>query len=127
MIDAEAQGVRLDADAGAVLTARAPAGRRLSVGDRVSAFVRPEYIAIDAAGASGDANALSGRIDSLLFNGANSRLLVRSDAGALIEADVTLTGDTDDPRPGDAVRLGFAAERTLCFAAADVNPAASAP
>ena len=116
VLGADGQRVRFDGDAGTVLTARAPAGRRLSAGDRVSAFVRPEFI--DVGGAPGADNTLSGRIDSLLFNGANSRLLVRSDAGALIEADVTLTGGTDDPKPGEAVRLGFAAAQTLCFPAA---------
>ncbi len=115
VIDADANRVRFDGDAGTVLTARAPEGQRLSAGDRVSAFVRPEFIRVGDAGESD--NTLSGRIDSLLFNGANSRLLVRGDTGSLIEADVTLTGGTDDPKPGDAVRLGFAAEQTLCFAA----------
>ena len=114
VIEADADRVRLEDGAGTVLTARAPPGPRLSTGSRVSAFVRPEFVGVDGPD---EANALPGRIDSLLFNGASSRLLVRSEAGALVEADVTLTGGTGDPKPGDAVRLGFAAAQTLCFPA----------
>ena len=116
--EADAERVRLDADAGASLVARPPPGERLAVGSRASAFVRPEFVSVDGPEAApGMANGLSGRIDSLLFNGASSRVLVRAESGALIEADVTLTGGTDDPKPGDAVRLGFAAAQTLCFPA----------
>ena len=115
VVEADAERVRLDGDLGAELVGRAPPGPRLAVGSRASAFVRPEFVSVDGPET---ANVVPGRIDSLLFNGANSRVLVRSESGALVEADVTLTGGTDDPRPGDAVRLGFAAAQTLCFPAA---------
>ena len=44
-----------------------------------------------------------GVVDSLLFNGANSRVLVRTGTSELIEADVTLTGGSDDVQPGETV------------------------
>jgi len=100
----------------------ASAGTRTpSVGDNVQIFVRPEFITpvrmsnVSAKPTEGT-NTLQGVIDSLLFNGANSRVLVRSQAGELIEADVTVTGGADDLRPGDDVRLNWPKSQTMCFA-----------
>lgn len=80
--------------------------------------MRPEFIRAEraAGAAAADGNTLTGTVDSLLFNGANSRVLVRSDRAELIEADVTLTGGSDDLKPGEAVRLSWAAEQAKCFA-----------
>ncbi|MBB99987.1 MAG: spermidine/putrescine ABC transporter ATP-binding protein [Rhodobacteraceae bacterium] len=92
-------------------------GLRIGEGEAVEIFVRPEFIntvrAADAAAAPGD-NHMDGVVDSLLFNGANSRVLVRSQTGELIEADVTLTGD-GDLAPGEAVRLSWSAQHAMCF------------
>ena len=88
----------------------------------VSVFVRPEFIkatrANDTDEQTGGAelNQLRGTIDSLLFNGANSRVLVRARSDELIEASVTLSGGSDDPRPGEDVVLRWPVEQTLCFA-----------
>jgi spermidine/putrescine transport system ATP-binding protein len=93
------------------------------LGGGLTLYVRPEFIMTqkvspDGTGASPDAeNALTGKIDSLLFNGANSRILVRGPGKELIEADVVLTGGTDDLKPGDTVQLSWPAEQTMCFAA----------
>ncbi|MEM9107868.1 MAG: ABC transporter ATP-binding protein [Pseudomonadota bacterium] len=92
-------------------------------GGGLTLYVRPEFI--KARKSSADAgngvfeaeNTLTGRIDSLLFNGANSRILVRGPGGELIEADIVLSGGTDDPKPGDEVELSWPAEQTMCFAA----------
>ena len=54
-------------------------------------------------------------VDSLLFNGANSRVLVRGPSSELIEADVTLTG-TNDLTPGEDVRLIWSSRQAMCFA-----------
>ncbi|MEM6375800.1 MAG: ABC transporter ATP-binding protein [Pseudomonadota bacterium] len=86
-------------------------------------YVRPEFITTQksqsgtAQATSSDDNSLEGKIDSLLFNGANSRILVRGPGQELIEADIVLTGGTDDLRPGDAVQLSWPADQTMCFAA----------
>ncbi|MEL7282810.1 MAG: TOBE domain-containing protein, partial [Pseudomonadota bacterium] len=90
-------------------------------GGNLTLYVRPEFIKTRKADAQtevsdGD-NSLTGKIDSLLFNGANSRILVRGPGQELIEADIVLTGGTDDLKPGDAVHLTWPAEQTMCFAA----------
>lgn len=90
------------------------------VGDTVSAFVRPEFITAEkAAGSTKPAdpthNVISGKVDSILFNGANSRILVRDGAGELIEADVVLTGGTQDLKPKDDVMLSWSPEQTMSF------------
>jgi len=99
-------------------------GQALRAGDAVEVFVRPEFIRAERlAGVEQSAgNSLAGTVDSLLFNGANSRVLVRCDNAALIEADVTLTGGPDDLRPGEAVRLSWAPEQAKCFAAEAARP-----
>jgi spermidine/putrescine transport system ATP-binding protein len=90
-------------------------------GDSVSIFVRPEFITPQktgnkAASAKGSENSIEGTVDSILFNGANSRVLVRDKAGELIEADVVLTGGTEDLKPQQAVRLNWPASQSMCFA-----------
>ncbi|NNC27565.1 TOBE domain-containing protein, partial [Salinisphaera sp. USBA-960] len=57
-------------------------------------------------------------IDSLLFNGANSRVLVRTGSGELIESDVTVTGN-NDLKPGEDVRLIWSSRQAMCFARAE--------
>jgi len=90
------------------------------VGDTVSAFVRPEFITAEKAGGSTRPadpthNVINGKVDSILFNGANSRILVRDGAGELIEADVVLTGGTQDLKPKDDVMLSWSPEQTMSF------------
>ena len=89
-------------------------------GAPVSIFVRPEFIGAQRAGEAGppdaNSNALAGKVDSVLFNGANSRILVRGPSAELIEADVVVTGGTSDLRPGDAVQLSWAPEQAMCYA-----------
>jgi spermidine/putrescine transport system ATP-binding protein len=89
-------------------------------GDKVEIFVRPEFIrtlrTTDAAPKDTDGdNAMDGVVDSLLFNGANSRVLVRTGSGELVESDVTLTGD-NDLKPGEDVRLVWSSRQAMCFA-----------
>ena len=84
----------------------------------VKVYVRPEFIQV-RNGTDNTANSknnhLPGTIDSLLFNGANSRVLVRDKDGQLIEADITLTGSLSDPQPGDPVTLSWSPTQTMCF------------
>ncbi|MGD1877791.1 MAG: ABC transporter ATP-binding protein [Kiloniellaceae bacterium] len=112
---------RVETAAGFSLVCKTGGGQSLRRGDSVEVFVRPEFIraergdAAPAAAQTGD-DSLEGTVDSLLFNGANSRVLVRSGTGELIEADATLTGGPEDARPGDRVRLTWSADQALCFA-----------
>jgi len=97
-------------------------GETLRAGSPVELFVRPEFIHLERTAKTGGKDALSGVVDSLLFNGANSRALVRAESSDLIEADITLTGGTDDIKPGERVHLSWAPENALCFPAS--GPAA---
>jgi len=120
VLDFDGSSARLSCSAGFNAHCDLPSNRSLRVGDQASIFVRPEHIQVEtssnlAASTHDNVNALSGHIDSLLFNGSNSRVLVRDHAGELIEADITLTGGNNDPKPGDAVRLSWDSARALCF------------
>ncbi|RED52084.1 ABC transporter ATP-binding protein [Aestuariispira insulae] len=115
--------VKVQTDGGLSLVGTAAGGSLSGSGTDVEIFVRPEFITV--ARAKGDApaqvngqNHQRGVVDSLLFNGANSRVLVRSTNNQLIEADFLLTGGTDDLKPGDAVDLSWSIERSACFQAA---------
>ncbi|MEC7259537.1 MAG: ABC transporter ATP-binding protein [Pseudomonadota bacterium] len=92
----------------------------LAEGAAVSVFVRPEAISAHATrgAAAADMVVLEGTVDSLLFNGANSRLLVKLDDGTQIESSHT-TGAGAGARftPGDRVTLSWAMADALCFAA----------
>ena len=77
-------------------------------GDAVEVFVRPE--AMRVTGGDG----LSGTVDSLLFNGANSRILVRIDGGRLVE--VADAGQTAAVNEGASVTVGFDPDRARVFA-----------
>jgi spermidine/putrescine transport system ATP-binding protein len=112
-------GGRAETAQGLQIAFTAGADQAVSVGDTVQIFVRPEFIrtlrASDAM--TGDDNVLAGVVDSLLFNGANSRVLVRTGHGERVEADVTVTGQ-GDIRPGEAISLVWPARQTMCFAVA---------
>lgn len=112
--------VQITTDAGQALWCPQRAAAPLSVGQSADVFIRPEFIQAvrkgAQTGAAGQENAIEGRVDSVLFNGANSRVLVRGPSGELIEADVVVTGGTDDLRAGDDVRLDWPVAQSMCFA-----------
>ena len=89
-------------------------GRRADgsgVGDEVEVFLRPEALSIGEA--EGGTN-LTGTVDSLLFNGANSRILVKTATGQMVEvADPAQSGTLAE---GDAVTLSWLPERARVFA-----------
>ena len=83
------------------------------LGDRndVEVFIRPEAITI---GKGKDGQTLSGIVDSLLFNGANSRILVRTATGKLVE--VADQAGVNSVAEGDAIDISWSSDRALCFA-----------
>lgn len=115
----EGETVEVETGAGLVMRASIRDAGLPAPGDAVSVFVRPEFIiatrSADAGPGQAD-NRIDGKIDSILFNGANSRVLVRDSAGELIEADVVLTGGPEDLKPNDAVTLAWSAAQTMSFA-----------
>ena len=107
----------LRTDGGLLMRANAH-DRTLAIGKRAEIFVRPEAIRLarsDADLAHFD-NRLSGRVTSLLFNGAASRILVQSAEGGP-EIGVTLpqSGEFSDVGRGDAVHIGWSGEHSNCF------------
>ena len=128
-----AAGVRVETDSGLTFTA-CEAGGTLRRGDLVEVFVRPESITVardrDAgapapaapaeaqAQASGERNRQAGRVESTLFNGANSRILVRTAAGEQIEADLPQHGADASLEKGEPVILTWERAGSKCFARA---------
>jgi spermidine/putrescine transport system ATP-binding protein len=104
------------ADGSATLIA--PATGPMTLGDTVEIFVRPEAIAITPAGAplADGVNRLPGRVDSLLFNGANSRVLVHA-GGELIEVDFPHRDGGAPLQAGAEVELSWPPERGRAFRA----------
>lgn len=116
----EGDTVEVATKAGLTMRGSVRGGASPSVGDAVNAFVRPEFITATRAGGGAQSgvdgsNLIEGKIDSILFNGANSRVLVRDGAGELIEADVVLTGGPEDLKPKDDVTLNWSAAQTMSF------------
>ncbi|MDJ0857768.1 MAG: ABC transporter ATP-binding protein [Dinoroseobacter sp.] len=94
--------------------------RPLAVGQRADIFVRPEAIRIarsDDDLAHFD-NRITGRVESLLFNGAASRILVQDASGSgEIEVNLPQSGEFAGLDRGSEVRIGWSGTQGNCFAA----------
>jgi spermidine/putrescine transport system ATP-binding protein len=102
------------------LTLRARASGAISVGDSVESFVRPEVVALarDAADLGPHLQRFSGRVASLLFDGANSAVLVReATTRAEIRIALPQTGRFSDLAVEESVVFGFDPARAVCFRA----------
>ncbi|MFS2036908.1 ABC transporter ATP-binding protein [Polaromonas sp. CT11-55] len=114
------------AEAGAVvslttgdgLALRARAAGRLQPGQAVQAFVRPEAInlARDATELPSNHTVYAGQVESLLFDGANSAVLLRETASRT-EFRIALpqTGRFADLRIGETIAFSFDPEQAVCF------------
>ena len=91
----------------------------MSVGDAVQAFVRPEVANLEreAARLPRDQIQYAGAVQSLLFDGANSAVLITEDR-TRFELRVALpqTGRLADLKVGERVHFSFDPRRTACFA-----------
>ena len=104
---------------GMVLTARSSG--TVHVGDAVEAFVRPEVASLArSAQVFTDAGVphYGARVESLLFDGANSAVLLREESSNT-EFRIALpqTGQLSDLVVGESVVFGFDPQRAVCFAA----------
>jgi len=102
------------------LAVRARVCGSVAAGDAVEAFVRPEVIdlARDAAELPPAAQRFSGRVESLLFDGANSAVLVREErTRAEIRIALPQTGRFADLRVDETIAFGFDPQRAVCFRA----------
>jgi spermidine/putrescine transport system ATP-binding protein len=102
------------------LTLRALASGTVRVGDAVQGFVRPEVASLARDAATFAAQGLpnyQGRVDSILFDGANSAVLLREPVSNF-EFRIALpqTGQFADLRVGETVVFGFDPQRAVCFA-----------
>ncbi|MGJ4859297.1 ABC transporter ATP-binding protein [Labrys sp. La1] len=88
---------------------------KVAAGAKVEVFVRPETIAL---GESRDGNRLPGTVDSLLFNGANSRVLVRLAGGSLVEVGHAVMDGSSPVKPGDKADISWRRDHCLCFSQA---------
>ncbi len=120
VVGASGSEVKIETDAGLTMMGKPHDKGTSEKATAVEVFVRPEFISVSRA--NGDQlihqeglNGQRGVVDSLLFNGANSRVLVRSEQDQLIEADFLLKGGTNDLKPGDVVDLRWSQDQSSCF------------
>ncbi|TNF17295.1 MAG: ABC transporter ATP-binding protein [Rhodobacteraceae bacterium] len=99
------------------LEMRATATGTLAAGDNAEIFVRPEAIRLagSAEALSAFDNRLQGRVASILFNGAASRVLVEDDAGETLEVTLPQSGEFASLRRGDPIHIGWGAAQASCF------------
>jgi spermidine/putrescine transport system ATP-binding protein len=127
--DVDAKGVKVTSDDGLTFFAEA-VGNTPSKGDKVDIFVRPEAVVMSRPNEplfDGD-NSLKGTVSSVLFNGANSRALLRdSISGDEIMVALPQTGAFHDLVRGEEVSLSWNRSKAKCFPAmaGDVVAAAS--
>ena len=113
---ANGQFVELASEQGLTVQAR-PSGA-IVAGDVVEAFVRPEVVSLarDAAELAAPVQSFAGRVESILFDGANSAVLLREErTGTEFRIALPQTGRFADLREGEQVAFGFDPQRALCF------------
>ena len=124
------QGLEVFARASAAPAgASAPGAQALRLGDAAEVFVRPEVAILsrqqDSLLSAGFPR-YGARVESLLFDGANSAVLVREER-ARVEWSIALpqTGQLADLSIGEQVFFSFDPQRAVCFAqtGAAANPA----
>jgi spermidine/putrescine transport system ATP-binding protein len=112
-------------------TVRARKSGQISTGDHVEVFVRPEAATLEREECRLPQNQALylGVVQSLLFDGANSAVLLQEDL-TRFEFRVALpqTGRLTDLKPGERVHFSFDPLRAICFAHdADTSRAAHSP
>ena len=114
--------VQVTTATGLTLHARAAHGHApIKAGDAVEAFVRPEVARLARTATEFIATGmphLNGMVESLLFDGANSAVLLREKtSGVEFRIALPQTGQFADLRAGEDVVFGFDPQRAVCFAA----------
>ena len=112
--------VQLTSRSGLHMHARCTQGN-IKTGDNLEAFVRPEAARLARTATEFIATGMphfTGTVESLLFDGANSAVLLREKASQE-EFRIALpqTGQFADLRTGEDVVFGFDPQRAVCFAA----------
>ncbi len=89
-------------------------------GAKVEAFVRPESVrlALKANEIAKMENQIEGIVGNILFNGANSRVLVQNEQdGAEIDVAIPQTGEFASLSRGQKIYIGWQDEQARCFRA----------
>jgi spermidine/putrescine transport system ATP-binding protein len=110
--------VTLCNEQGLVLQARAVGA--VQVGDALQVFVRPEAatLAREASALPANQPVYAGQVQSLLFDGANSALLLHEQRSrAEFRIALPQTGQFSDLQVGEHVHFGFDPRQAVCFAA----------
>ena len=118
-------GALVELDAGGGLRVRARSEGGLAHGAAADAFIRPEAMTLARAPAElpQRQTALSGEVTDMLFDGANSVVLLReSQSRRELRIALPQTGAFADLRPGARICFGFDPERAICFPAAASHP-----
>ncbi|WP_299549928.1 ABC transporter ATP-binding protein [uncultured Tateyamaria sp.] len=93
------------------------ADNSLSVGQGVQVFLRPEAIELSKTSKSldGDHNVSQCTVTSVLFNGANSSVIVRDAGGNMINVAMPQTGSFADLHAGDMVFTSWHPNKARCY------------
>lgn len=113
-------GVKVVTADGVPLLATAAGKIALQPGTEVDIFVRPESVVIgtDIDRVSTMDNRISGDLVSVLFNGANSRALIRDrQTGGELDVALPQTGEFSHLKRGQDVHLGWGIAQAKAFAA----------
>jgi spermidine/putrescine transport system ATP-binding protein len=113
--DARGGQARVALDGGPPVSAATP----LTAGAAVEVFLRPEAVALARGGASGQAaNRFPCRVESILFNGANSTATLRVEGmAAPLVAALPQSGALADLKTGESIVASWDAEACKCFPA----------
>jgi spermidine/putrescine transport system ATP-binding protein len=93
-------------------------GGNLAVGESAAAFVRPEVATLERSAEQQPTGTLrfNARVQSLLFDGANSAVLLREAAtGFEFRVALPQTGGLADLQVGERVWFAFEPQRAICF------------
>jgi len=112
--------LKVTTEDGLPFLAVAAEGQSMRTGERAEIFVRPESIQLSHGSErmQGFDNNMTGKVDNLLFNGANSAVLVRDQqTGGKIMVALPQTGEFAHLVKDQDLHLAWNAEQAKCFPA----------
>ena len=120
VIDLDSTSAKVETSDGLTFISDLAGRETVQAGDQVEIFVRPEAVTLTKGAVvdTGADNSLTGSVDSLLFNGAASRALLKdSQTGGEITVNLPQTGEFGDLKEGDALSLSWTRGKAKCFRA----------
>jgi len=105
-------------ESGLVFNCDADSNEKLTQGDQVKIFVRPEAIDIsNSASGINQHNQLDTEVTNILFDGANSQILVKEHkSGAELQVKLPQTANYMQLKAGDKLQVSFPASQVKTFA-----------